>query len=73
MKTWVNMGTAERLRLLADWFDWDDAQKGKTGTEVQDFLRGLAEEIAQVNDPTHGHPEETDDRVLDERIREPKP
>lgn len=32
-----------KLRLLADWFDVKDRETGNTSTEVQDWLRNLAE------------------------------
>lgn len=39
------MTEIEELRSIADWLDVTDAQAGITGTEAQDFLRGLAERL----------------------------
>lgn len=33
---------SDKLRSIADWIDVKDAQAGITGTDAQDFLRGLA-------------------------------
>jgi hypothetical protein len=35
----------EKFRMLADWFDADDALKGKTGDEVQRDLRRFADAL----------------------------
>ncbi len=37
------MTDGDKLRALADWFDVDDRKKGRTGTEVQDDLRRIAD------------------------------
>lgn len=37
-----NASDSDQLRTVADFLDVDDALHGRTGTEVQDFLRGLA-------------------------------
>lgn len=36
---------SDKLRSIADWIDVKDAESGITGTEAQDFLRGLAERL----------------------------
>lgn len=33
---------SDKLRSVADFLDVDDRKHGRTGTEVQNFLRGLA-------------------------------
>ena len=35
----------EKLRLLAEWFDHQDAREGKTDADVQDDLRRWADAI----------------------------
>lgn len=39
---------ANHLRLLADWFDMDDARQGRVGDEVQRDLRRIADRLAQM-------------------------
>ena len=41
----MEVAAPEKLRLLADWHDANDAASGKCGTEVQDDLRRIAEGI----------------------------
>lgn len=36
---------ADKLRMLADWFDHKDDEAGVTGSEVQSDLRRIAEAI----------------------------
>ena len=38
----------ERLRSLADWFDYTDPQRGSYGSEVQDDLRAWANTIDHI-------------------------
>jgi len=41
----MDAAASEKLRLLADWHDANDAASGRCGTEVQDDLRRIAEDI----------------------------
>jgi hypothetical protein len=36
---------SDKLRTIADWIDVADKRVGNTGTEAQEFLRGLAERL----------------------------
>lgn len=47
-----DMSDAEKLRLLADWFDLQDELRGSSSPpEVQDDLRRMADDMDRVPGP----------------------